>query len=474
MSKVIIIGGGIAGLAAAVHLKSGAKAHGKTIEVLLLEKNGRLGGKILTEKIDKFLVEGGPDSFLPEKVWSVNLAKHLGLGPELLPSNDEFKGTFIYSGNRLHALPEGVMLMVPTMFRPMAKSGLISWPGKLRMGLELFVPKRKTTEDESLASFVTRRLGRECLEKIAEPLVAGIHTSNPDNMSVLATFPRFVQMEQKSGSLILGMLSAMKDRPLATLSGPSSRPGAPKMTYFMSFRNGMQTLSQACEELIGKDSVRLGAAVKTIEPKGKSYTVILQNGENIEADHVMLAPASYEAAEMVKGFDANLATQMNKIEWSSSATVSVAFRREDITVPLPGFGFIVPRVEGRRINAATYSSIKWSFRAPDDHVLIRGFVGGGHHEELVHELDDAGMVRMVLEELDAILGVKADAKFSKVYRWFKGMPKYTVGHLDRISVLDRTLASHPGLHLIGCSYKGIGIGDCIHEAQIAAEKILKG
>jgi oxygen-dependent protoporphyrinogen oxidase len=473
MSKVIIIGGGIAGLAAAVHLKSGAKAHGKTVDVLLLEKNGRLGGKILTEKIDKFLVEGGPDSFLPEKVWSVNLAKHLGLGPELLPSNDEFKGTFIYSGSKLHALPEGVMLMVPTMFRPMAKSNLISWPGKLRMGVELFVPKRTTMEDESLASFVTRRLGRECLEKIAEPLVAGIHTSNPDNMSVLATFPRFVQMEQKSGSLIRGMLSAMKSRPLATLSGPPSRPGAPKMTYFMSFRNGMQTLSQACEELIGKDSIRLGAAVKAIEPKGKGYTVILQNSKNLEADHVMVSTASYDAADMIKGFDANLAAQMNKIEWSSSATVSVAFRREDITVPLPGFGFIVPRVEGRRINAATYSSIKWSFRAPEDHVLIRGFVGGGHHEELVHELDDAGMVRMVLEELDAILGLKANAQFSRVYRWFKGMPKYTVGHLDRISVLDRTLASHPGLHLIGCSYKGIGIGDCIHEAQIAAEKILK-
>src|SRR5574341_504266 len=169
--KVIIIGGGIAGLAAAVHLKAGAKSHGKTVDVLLLEKNGRVGGKILTEKLGNYLVEGGPDSFLPEKVWAVNLARHLGLEPEILPSNDEFKGTFIYSGGALHSLPEGVMLMVPTSFWPMAKSHLISWPGKLRMGMEIFVPKRRIPGDESLASFVTRRLGRECLEKIAEPLV---------------------------------------------------------------------------------------------------------------------------------------------------------------------------------------------------------------------------------------------------------------------------------------------------------------
>ncbi len=473
MSKVIIIGGGIAGLAAAVHLKAGAKAYGKTIDVLLLEKNNRIGGKILTEKIDNFLVEGGPDSFLPEKIWSVNLAKHLGLEPELLPSNDQFKGTFIYSRNMLHSLPEGVMLMVPTSFWPMAKSSLISWPGKIRMGMEVFVPKRKIVEDESLASFVTRRLGRECLEKIAEPLVAGIHTSNPDNMSVLSTFPRFVQMEQKSGSLILGMIAAMKSRPHATLSGPPPKPGALKMTYFMSFKNGMQTLSQTCADLIGKESIRLGASVKAVERKGKRYAVTLENGEILESDQVMMASAAYDSAEMVKGMNAGLAAQMGRIEWSSSATVSIAFRKTDIKVPLKGFGFIVPRIEGRRINAATYSSIKWSFRAPDDMIMIRVFVGGGHHEELVHELDDAGMVRMVLEELDTVLGLKANAYFSKVYRWNKGMPKYTVGHLDRIALIDRTLATHPGLHLIGCSYKGIGIGDCVHEAQIAAEKILK-
>ncbi len=473
MAKVIIIGGGIAGLAAAVHLKSGAKAHGKTIEVQILEKNSRIGGKILTERAGDFLIEAGPDSFLPEKVWTVNLAKHLGLEKEMLPSNDEFKGTFIYSGGMLHPLPDGVMLMVPTMLMPLVRSKLISWPGKLRMGMDLFVPRKKTREDESLASFVTRRLGRECLEKIAEPLVAGIHTSNPDNMSVLATFPRFVEMERKSRSLILGMLSAMKKRPHATLSGPPPKPGSPRMTYFMSFKKGMQTLPQACAEYIGPDAIRFDAHVKAVEPKGNGYSVVLESGEKIDADRVIIAAAAYDAAGMIEGFSRELAGQMNRIEWSSSATVSLAFRKDDVKVPLPGFGFIIPRVEGRRINAATYSSIKWSYRAPADHLLIRVFVGGGHHEELVHELDDAGLIQTALEELDAVLGLKADPKLAKVYRWFKGMPKYTVGHMDRMAVLDRMLSDHKGLHLVGCSYKGIGIGDCIHNAQVEAQKILQ-
>jgi oxygen-dependent protoporphyrinogen oxidase len=366
------------------------------------------------------------------------------------------------------------MLMIPTMLMPLAKSKLITWPGKLRMGMDLFIPKKKTREDESLASFVTRRLGRECLEKIAEPLVAGIHTSNPDNMSVLSTFPRFVQMEHKNRSLILGMLAALKSRPHATLSGPPPRPGAPRMTYFMSFKNGMQTLPQACADVLGPGVIRLRSVVKEIKQKNGGYTVVLASGDRIDADHVMIATAAYDAADMVECLSKDLAAQMRRIEWSSSATVSLAFKRDDVKVPLPGFGFIVPRVEGRRINATTYTSIKWSYRAPDGQVMLRVFVGGGHHEELVHTLDDAAMTKMALEELDGILGLRANPTLAKVYRWFKGMPKYTVGHLDRIEVLDRTLSAYPGLHLIGCSYKGIGIGDCIHEAQVASQKILQG
>ncbi len=474
MPKVIIIGSGIAGLAAAVHLRAGAKVYDKQLDITLLEKGSRIGGKVLTERVGDYLVEGGPDSFLPEKVQALHLARQIGLEPELLPSNDEHKGTFIYSRGRLHSLPEGVMLMVPTMFWPMVRSSLISWPGKLRMGLELFVRRRKLQGDESLASFVTRRLGRECLEKIAEPLVAGIHTSDPDDMSVESTFPRFLEMERKSGSLIRGMLAAMQKRPHATLTGPARpRPGAPRMTYFMSFRNGMQTLSDACADFVGRDSFRLNASVSAVEPRGKGYAVVLQGGETLEADHVMIGTASYDAAGMIRSFAPEAAGHLDRINWSSSANVSVAFRRADLKVPLKGFGFIIPKAEGRRINAATYSSIKWSHRAPDGQVMLRAFLGGGNREDLVYDLDDQAMLRTVLEELDVIVGIRAEPRFSRIYRWNRAMPKYTVGHMDRMVVLDREVARHPGLHLIGCSYKGIGIGGCVAESQIAAEKVLK-
>ncbi len=482
MPEVIIVGGGIAGLAAAVHLKAGAAARGRALDLLVLERQGRPGGKILTDRRDGFVIEGGPDSFLPEKVWTVRLAESLGLGPEMLPSNDCCKGTFVYSRGRLHPLPEGVMLMVPTAFRPMAASRLISWPGKLRMGMELFIPGRPGEGDESLSSFVTRRLGKECLERIAEPLVAGIHTSDPSEMSVLATFPRFVQMERQSGSLIRGMLASMRERRRPGQEGPrrdgpmseSLQPASerPAMTYFMSFEGGMGALPAACADFLGSDSLRLGVAAASVEPRGKGFIVNLTTGESLEADRVILATPSYESAALVRGFDGELATRLDRIRFSSVATVSLAFKREEVRVPLGGFGFLVPRAEGRRINAATYSSVKWSFRAPEDRLLLRCFVGGGHHEELVGELDDACLRRTVLEELDGILGLAAEPELVRIYRWPKGMPKYTVGHLDRMAELDRSLAAHPSLSLVGSSYRGIGIGDCIHEAQLAADRIL--
>lgn len=467
MKKIVIIGGGIAGLAAAVRIKAKALEQKQDVAVELVEKSAAVGGKILTETAGDLLIEGGPDCFLPEKYWTVDLARFLKLENEMVPTNDRFKGTFIYSGKKLHPLPEGVMLMVPTMIMPLATASLISWPGKIRMGLELFIPKRKNPGDENLASFVTRRLGKECLDKIAEPLVAGIHTSNPDNMSVLATFPRFVELEQKYGSMIRGMVTAIKNRPVPGLS-PSKRPGA-KMTYFMSFRNGMSVLPQACADYIGASSIRCNTTVTGIEPAGKGYIVHLADGTSLSADCVISAAPSYSTAPLIKDFDNSLATQLGEIQWSSSATVSMVFHRNDIKAPLKGFGFIVPKLEKRRINAATYSSIKFSGRAPDDMLLMRAFIGGGNREDLVGGLNDAAMKQMMLDEIDTIAGIRAEPLLTKIYRWFDGMPKYTVGHLDRMAELDTAVNKHLGLYLIGSSYKGIGIGDCINRAQMAAD-----
>lgn len=473
MGTIAIVGGGISALACAVTLKE------KGFDFTVFEKEDFAGGKLFTEKIGNLTVEGGPDSYLPEKFWSVQLIKKVGLAKEMLCSNDEFKGTFIYSGGRLHPLPEGVMLMVPTMIMPLAKSSLLSWPGKIRMGMELFVPPRKDLKDESLAEFVTRRLGRECLEKIAEPLVAGIHTSNPDNMSVLATFPRFVDMERKSGSLIKGMLDAMKNMrsqnpsgsPSALPSAPSGAPPcAPKMSYFMSLKEGMQELVHGCVAYIGEKRVKTGTAVVSVVKRDNRYRLTFGDGSTADFDAVVLATPAYVTQDILKDADEKLCGKLSAIEWSSSATVSIGFRKNDIKKPLPGFGFIIPRVENRKINACTWSSVKWSHRAPEDTVLIRSFVGGGHHEELV-SLGNNELLNTVLEELGEVAGIKATPVFSKVYRWFRGMPKYTVGHLERIAAINAHVKEHRGLFLIGCSYRGIGIGDCVKSGFDAAAAI---
>ncbi|MHB9097448.1 MAG: protoporphyrinogen oxidase [Syntrophales bacterium] len=457
MKRTAIIGGGISALACAVDLRE------KGSDFVLFEKEAAVGGKLCTEKIGGFTVEGGPDSYLPEKYWTVQLIKKVGLAGEMLCSNDEHKGTFIFSGGRLHPLPEGVMLMVPTMIMPLARSRLISWPGKLRMGMELFVPPRGDLKDESLAEFVTRRLGRECLEKVAEPLVAGIHTSNPDNMSVLATFPRFVEMERKSGSLIKSMVATMKNR-------PAPNPAGPPMTYFMSLKEGMQELVEGCVSYIGAERIRTGTTVVSVAKREGGYRLTFGDGSTADFAAVCIATPSYVTRELIGDMDRELGDRLSAIAWSSSATVSIAYRKGDLKKPLPGFGFIIPRIENRRINACTWSSVKWSHRAPDDTLLIRSFVGGGHHEELV-SLGDAELVATVREELREIIGLTAEPVFSRTYRWFRGMPKYTVGHLERIEAIDDKRQEHPGLFLIGASYRGIGIGDCVKSGFDAAAAI---
>lgn len=458
MTQVAIIGGGISALACGVVLKE------QGIGFKLFEKNYNLGGKIVTDVIDNFVIEGGPDSYLPEKYWSVQLIKKVGLEKEMLCTNDEFKGTYIYSNGKLHPLPEGVMLMVPTMIMPLVKSKLLSWSGKIRMGLELFIPPKKDDTDESLAQFVTRRLGRECLEKIAEPLVAGIHTSNPDNMSVLATFPRFVEMEKKYGSLIKGMLAVLNNKPQKGAVNTS------KMTYFMSLKGGMQQLVLACQKFIGDNHIFTGKELKMIQKVQDGYRLIFKDNSFEDFSKVVFATPSYVTKELVLNFDNELAQLLSEIEWSSSATISLAFNKADLNIKLPGFGFIVPRVENRRINASTWSSIKWSYRAPEDKVLIRCFVGGGHHEELV-DLDDTSLINIVRDELKDIINIVASPVFAKVYRWFRGMPKYTVGHLTRIEKIFTAAKKHKGIYLIGCSYRGIGIGDCIKSGFDAAKEI---
>ncbi len=388
MKKVAIVGSGISGLACAVALKE------EGVDFMVLEKGPAAGGKLLTEKADGFSIEAGPDSFLSEKPWTLDLIRKVGLEDRLLATNEEHKGTYIYSRGRLHRLPEGVMLMVPTMLMPLVRSRLISLPGKVRMGLEAFIPRKRADSDESLASFVARRLGRECLEKIAEPLVAGIHTADPEDMSVKAVFPRFLEMEKESGSLVRAMARAVKKAPVR---------GDAHLTYFMSLREGMQQLVDGCVDFVGKERVRTSCEVARVRKTAQGYE-LAAGPERMVFDAVVLATPAYATQRLLGGSAQPLSDLLSTIVWTSTATVSLAFAESAAPGPLPGFGFIVPRVEGRRINAATWSSLKWSFRAPAHRLLIRSFVGGSRREELV-SYEDKDLVAVVLEELREIAGI---------------------------------------------------------------------
>ena len=473
MKRVVIIGGGIAGLAAAWSLRE--HRSNEPFEIVLIERNDRFGGNIRTERSNGFLIEGGPDCFISEKPWAMELIKRLGLIDKLLPTNDKNRKTFVLSGGKLHVLPEGVILMIPTKILPLATSSLISWPGKIRMAMELFIPKKKDSSDESLGEFVRRRLGKEALDKIAEPLVAGVHAGDPETMSVRASFPKFVQLEEESGSLIKGMVRKMASMRKAKKPAAGAPGGQkPRITMFMTLRDGLSELIETLTTRLSKmdrTSLRAGAPVNSIEKKDGRYSVTLEGGEKIDADALVVAAPAWAASNLLNGVDPALCEKLRTIPYVSTATVSIAFRKKEVKHPLNGFGFVVPKVEKRRIMAATWTSVKFSHRAPDDSVLIRCFVGGSKNAELV-DLDDAGMVTMVREELRDIMGIDAEPVLTRVFRWRKSMPQYTIGHDERVKWIDERVGESRGLYLTGSAYHGIGISDSIRYGEVVAKKII--
>lgn len=468
MKKVIVVGGGITGLSAAYTLQKAVES-GEQVDYLLIEKDDRLGGKIITEKIDGFTIEGGPDCFLSEKPWVGQMAEKLGIADRLMGSNEASKRTFVFADGKLHKLPDGLMGLVPTKLVPFALSPLISWPGKIRMAFDLVIPQKKTDEDETLGSFVTRRLGKEALDKIAEPLIGGIHAGDPDQMSLKASFPRFIQMERKYGSLLKAMLAARKNAP----KPKPPEPGKVQKTFFMTFVGGMGELVDKIVENLDKSKIMTGKTVKNIKktPAGK-YMVDIEGLEPLEADAVIVTTPAHHAAEIVKEFDPVLSENLAGIPQATSATVNLAFKRSDVQGSVEAFGFIVPISEKRKIKAATYSSTKWNHRTPnDDYVLIRAFVGGATNQELVFQEDDR-LLEMVLGELREIIGLTARPVMHKIYRWVNGMPQYTVGHLDRVANIEARTASNKGFYVVGASYKAVGVGDCINVGSQAAEHAL--
>ncbi len=482
MKRIIIIGGGVAGLGAAYKITRAA-SEGHDIGFILLERDRRLGGKILTEIVadpsgqGRFIVDGGPDCFLTEKPACHRIAKLMGILDDELPTDDTRRRTWILSRGKLHQMPDGVMMFAPTKFVPFATTGLFSWPGKIRMAMDLFIPPKKVApgelNDETLESFVVRRMGRECLVRLAEPLVGGVHASDPKQMSLAATFPRLLEMEQNYGSLLKAFIAVRRKVEEMRRKYPP-KPGEKPRTFFTSFVNGMQQLTDRMADVAGRETIRTGVGVASLKPiGGGAWSAELSDGSIIEGDAVILATESWAAEPLVRPHDQVIADALTAIPASSSATVSIAFNEKEVGFDLNAFGVLCPLVEGCALMAATYSSTKWPGRAPKGKVLLRGFVGGPHNQEILRRSDEE-LVQTVLAEFHDILGLNPNAKpfFSRVFRWHLGMPQYTLGHLDRVALIEDRSAQIPGFALAGGSYRGVGVPNCIESGERAVSKVL--
>lgn len=468
--RAVVVGGGITGLSCAYALQGLARNEGRRLSVTLIEGSDRLGGCIYTERPEGYIVEAGPDCFLAEKPWARELCAELGIEDRLIGTDPASRRIYVLSRGRLHPLPEGFILLVPTSIGPFLASDLFSWPGKLRMAMELFVRPLREAEDEDLGSFVRRRLGQEALDKIAEPLVAGIHAGDPDTMSLRATFPRFLDLERKYGSLIRGMMA--RKREMQARHGALHASGKPA-SLFLALAGGLGELVERLEASLEGVDIRLGTRVSSVAPGPEGgWRLSLADSGHLEADAVVLAVPSWQAAPILADTDKALSELLQTIPWVSSATVTSAWERADVAHPLDGSGFVVPRGEGRSITACTWSSVKFAGRAPAGKVLLRAFVGGAKQQALTEEPDEV-VSEMVRADLSEIMGLGGDPLFVRIHRWPKAMPQYTMGHLERVEAMEAACERHEGLALAGSSYRGLGIPDCINQGRQAAERLVK-
>jgi oxygen-dependent protoporphyrinogen oxidase len=475
MKHIITIGGGIAGLAAAYYVNRQTKA---AIKITLLEQADYWGGKLVTERIPfgegHFVIEGGPDTFVVTKPWGVTLCKELGIADRLKGTNPETKKTYILKNGKLHELPGGLTMMIPTEFGPMIRTGLLSWPAKVRMGLDFLLPPASVNGDETLGAFVTRRLGRAAYENLIEPLMSGIYAGDGDKLSLKSTFPYLRDLELEHGGLVKGALALRRERmrkARANGSSPSPTPGS--RSIFLTPMTGLAEIVEVLIHHLENSGVnlRLRETVQKVGQVAGRYSVLLTNGEAITADRVILATPSFVTADLVSDLAPDLAAELRSIDYVSTATVTLAYRESDLPRPLDGYGYVIPRREGRKALACTWTSTKFPHRAPEGYALLRVFIGrAGQESEIAW--DETTLLTIAQEELRLTLGITAKPLLWRIFTWEKAMPQYNLGHPERLKRIERRLSAYPGLALAGNAYQGIGIPDCIHSGEIAAEKIL--
>ena len=451
--KVIVIGGGISGLSAAYDLSRAG------VECTVLEKQARAGGVIETRFAEGCTLECGPDSFLSAKPAALELIRELGLEGDVIGSNDHQRVTYIWK-KRLVALPEGVMMIVPSRVRPMLASPLFSWATKIRMGLEYFRRPGKSGadgNDRSVADFVTDHFGKETLDYLAEPLLSGVYGGDPARMSVASVLPRFLEMEAKYGSLVRGVLA----------SQAKAATEAPRGSLFRTLKNGLGSLVDALTARVAVTR----ATVETIERTQLGGFRVRANGGWMEADDVVIACPAWAAANLVEGLDPAMAGCLKSIDYSSSLTLSLIYRAADFDGVRAGFGFLVPKVERERLAACTFMGTKFSHRVPDDLIVLRCFFGG-IGDPAILELPDEMLVPIARQELRKILGLTAAPVSHLVARWPRSMAQYELGHAKRVREISERAAAIPGLYLAGNAYEGIGIPDCIRMGRAAAKTIV--
>ncbi len=477
--RTAIIGGGIAGLAAAYELEK-ARAAGAAVAYTLFESRNRLGGSLASEIVNGAVLERGPDSFLTEKPAAAELCRELGLGAELIPSNDEARKTYILVKNRLVPLPDGLMFLVPTKLIPTALTRLFSLKTKVRMGLELLHPPRPSQQDESVAALVERHFGKEAVDRLADPLLSGIYGGDAAQLSARTVLPRLVEMETEYGSLTRGMLAAhakmrARAKEAAKKNGAAAGRPAAARSIFTSLRGGMQQLVDALAARLAPGSVRLSTSVRTIQKLEGGWTVEA-GGVTEHYDAVIVASPAWAAAVLLGGVDAALSEELGAIPYSSSITVNLVYDEAKLGDLPDGFGFLVPASEGRSMLACTFVHRKFLGRTPPGKAVLRAFLGGMKNEALLTEPDDV-LVATVRRELNEILGsnvvgLGVEPEHAQVSRWRRAMAQYAVGHQERTKRIAEQVAALPGLRLVGNAYDGIGIPDCIRLGRLAAKELV--
>ena len=437
-----------------------------------------MGGVLSTVHRDDFEVERSADNFITTVPWGVDLCKRLGLIDQLVQTNPAHRRTYVVRRNRLHRLPDGFLMMAPTRLWPLAVTPLLSPLGKLRSAMEYFIPPRRGDEDESMAGFVRRRLGREAFDRLVEPLVSAVYAADMEKLSVLATLSRFRDMEREHGSLIRAMRHQMKHRP------KGKEESGPRYSMFVTLRDGLTSLVEAMAQRLPPGAVQLNSRVAGIDRVAKGWRVRLEQsavrphsgplpeGEREAVfDAVILAAPSYEVARLLAPVDPGLASDLARIEHSGTAVVSLGFDDRQVGHPLDGMGAVVPSIEKSPILACSFSSRKYPHRAPEGKSLLRAFVGGARRPELA-EMPDNELLPLVLEHLRPLFDIHGEPVFCDIAHWPRTMPQYHVGHKELVAGIDARVKQIPGLQLAGNAYRGVGLPDCIHGGEQAAERVL--